>query len=778
MAAITTAAAGNWSATGTWTGGVVPGNGDTVTLNHNVVVDATVTIGESGVAGITAILVKTGKSLTINATLYCRGNLTQERGSTVSVMGSTLFLDSATAGVSYRWIAVAAGTGVPKFEIKSVSGVRGTVNGSAGRGGDNGNMASNGDGNSYWLTIDFDGAILTNLGSSSVRAINSYMHDSTCHCSVKRTLFNGCGEPYFQINNGATNLVFDVVDVRNALAGTGLYLLGSQDKTTGQRLVRNLTLYNETGTKTFFNLARDMELENVVLHGYGFTNGAGTLRNTFDRLFLTKLAQPTSLQVLGKTGCTIKRSIFASAVGNPHVITDNNSDNGQADNVVEDCVADAWGYSVGDWGEFIANCAKRFVVRRNIVFNGSINLYSIATTTGTISAERNTVYNAYGMNIGETNANANALEKYTSNLMVSLPLGMAQLSAFASLNNATDIDHNGFWDMGTATNLAHPVIAGNPRSYMGAESRAGWFADGLGFNGAAGRGQGDVHANPNFVDPTRTVKKWGQLFDENIDTLQDMARFMCRINGYDYTGAPVEHDEDATIEACWTYVRDGFAPTNTAYKGTGEGGVDIGAMDHVITDATAPNLTDASCTATSPTTATGVVTTDDGNGTLYFRAYVGSAGAWSQGTALSQSVTIDGPQAVSLEGLDPSTDYVLVFQHRNGAGLDSELITTPIWTTPHIAIKGVTVALYTNATPITAVSDIIALWWDTPTPVGNPAYSTSTASINDGVLTLDISSATTLTYDAEGFLLLYKPNATDHKLALGFMSKIPVSDIG
>lgn len=47
MAAITTAAAGNWSATGTWNGGVVPGNGDTVTLNHAVTVDVDTIIGHS-----------------------------------------------------------------------------------------------------------------------------------------------------------------------------------------------------------------------------------------------------------------------------------------------------------------------------------------------------------------------------------------------------------------------------------------------------------------------------------------------------------------------------------------------------------------------------------------------------------------------------------------------------------------------------------------------------------------------------------------------------------
>ncbi len=44
----TSAQAGNWSSPSTWTGGVVPGNGDTVTINHAVVVDTATTVGASG----------------------------------------------------------------------------------------------------------------------------------------------------------------------------------------------------------------------------------------------------------------------------------------------------------------------------------------------------------------------------------------------------------------------------------------------------------------------------------------------------------------------------------------------------------------------------------------------------------------------------------------------------------------------------------------------------------------------------------------------------------
>ena len=76
MAAITSAAAGLWSATGTWTGGTVPGNGDTVTLNHTVTVDDARIVGTSpATGGADALTIGTAGKLILasGGTLQCRG---------------------------------------------------------------------------------------------------------------------------------------------------------------------------------------------------------------------------------------------------------------------------------------------------------------------------------------------------------------------------------------------------------------------------------------------------------------------------------------------------------------------------------------------------------------------------------------------------------------------------------------------------------------------------------------------------------------------------------
>lgn len=78
MAAITSAQAGNWSSTSTWTGGVVPTDGDTLTINHNITYDITTAqttgIGDSTINTAGGITFNADTRLTINGVWNWYGN--------------------------------------------------------------------------------------------------------------------------------------------------------------------------------------------------------------------------------------------------------------------------------------------------------------------------------------------------------------------------------------------------------------------------------------------------------------------------------------------------------------------------------------------------------------------------------------------------------------------------------------------------------------------------------------------------------------------------------
>lgn len=105
-------------------------------------------------------------------------------------------------------------------------------------------------------------------------------------------------------------------------------------------------------------------------------------------------------------------------------------------------------------------------------------------------------------------------------------------------------------------------------------------------------------------------------------------------------------------------------------------------------DTTAPTLTSPTASATGATTASGSVSTNEANGTLYYRA---SANATELAATVkagsSKAVTAAGAQSINLTGLMASTSYYLHFVHTDAAGNDSAVSTTSQFTTTAVATK-------------------------------------------------------------------------------------------
>lgn len=99
-------------------------------------------------------------------------------------------------------------------------------------------------------------------------------------------------------------------------------------------------------------------------------------------------------------------------------------------------------------------------------------------------------------------------------------------------------------------------------------------------------------------------------------------------------------------------------------------------------DTTAPTLTSPAGTQTGSTTASGTVSTDEGNGTLYYLASVNATEtAATVKAAASQAVSGTGSQSVSFTGLTASTTYYAHYCHRDAAGNDSTVSNSASFTT-------------------------------------------------------------------------------------------------
>ena len=120
-------------------------------------------------------------------------------------------------------------------------------------------------------------------------------------------------------------------------------------------------------------------------------------------------------------------------------------------------------------------------------------------------------------------------------------------------------------------------------------------------------------------------------------------------------------------------------------------------------DTAAPTLTSPTASATGATTASGSVSTNEANGTLY---YLASANATESVATVkagsSQAVSASGVQNVTVTGLTASTSYYLHFVHTDAAANDSAVKTSAQFTTS--AAGDATVPTLTGAVTFASVT--------------------------------------------------------------------------
>jgi len=100
-------------------------------------------------------------------------------------------------------------------------------------------------------------------------------------------------------------------------------------------------------------------------------------------------------------------------------------------------------------------------------------------------------------------------------------------------------------------------------------------------------------------------------------------------------------------------------------------------------DTTAPVLSSPTGTKTGSTTADGTVSTDEGNGTLYYYASTNTTetAATIKASGSSQAVITTGSQAVSFTGLTASTTYYAHYVQDDSSANTSNVVSSTSFTT-------------------------------------------------------------------------------------------------
>jgi len=572
---ITSAGSGDWATGATWDGETAPGDGDTATIatGHVVTVSSKVTIGSAGATGVAAVTVQGSGELHIDDTLVCKGDLIQQRGTTVEIGPGGVLQFNAGSGVRYEWGGSGTGTGNFYGRIAGSSESPGIVE-KTGDGQANIDFSNGGS----WLfgKISFNYAELRDLGTTGTaaasRAIDHWQFNSTCTDSVRNTLIEGCGPAYFTNTTNDGIICWENVDIRNS-QHVPIVVSTANLVTTGTRAFRRLTVWPSTGMDTIRAYGQ-CSFDECLFYNLRIETSSNGRQVVIDSCFFVSDSIASGLGRLtlqSYSASSVSNSVFLGRGANQHYVSESDASVEDGCNEYTRNIFSGDGYYETDAGDcFVPRDTA--LVSRNIIIDSAGVLLSALVESCRAILERNTVVRAFGANIGESAGDSNQVVSATNNLFVSCPDGFGQEPFFVPQANF-ELDYNGSYDIGTAGNADYPVghaFAGE-NSYLGAASVDDWWSDERVFG--TGNATHDIVADPQFNEERR-VRGYS-----SAASVRAMAGQFVTVNGRDSSGSATTPTE-YTIGGLLAYIREGFAPGNAAYDGTGEGGVDIGAEDY------------------------------------------------------------------------------------------------------------------------------------------------------------------------------------------------------
>jgi hypothetical protein len=556
MTAITTAGAGAWSATGTWTGSVVPVDGDTVTLNHAVHVDANSVVGSAPATGGTkAIVANSALTIDTGITLEVKGDVDLVNAALILSAGAIIEGNPAT-GVAYRINVgtahgqanakiTATGTSGSHCVIRKKSGALGTFVGRS--------QSLQRAGKGTFVYTDF-----TDLGSSGLDAYSWWLNDGTDVLTWANCTMDNCGR--FMESVGADqNSDWSMTDVvfKNSPGSVNLSTQASAALLGGAtRFLLRVAFDKEYNTTSVDVTMNEVRCKTNMVFTTNSTIGAGSQDNFwYNTTTAAPIATPKS---------NITRWYGVKTATNPHWLQFNDGANQTFDRVILESTDT--GDGVGDAIVVQPPATAKVMTVKNCILVphsdgtrpgkivsllGGANLtfsmeHCTYITTGAAGVES-------GLGLGETYAgHAGMCSSFKSNL------GWRSASSGGALINrqggtvqdivaAANCDYNARWNLNNGSD--GNGIEGNATNIFS--------------SGTHDANSKTLSADP-FVDKARNLAKWDLSLGGPGTVANALVGLMALTSGY-------------TVAALIDYVFAGFAVTDVTLNNAGHDSVTIGA---------------------------------------------------------------------------------------------------------------------------------------------------------------------------------------------------------
>lgn len=275
MATARAIANGNWSATSTWNGGVLPGNGDTVYANgFNVTIDQNINIGGAN-------------NPTVNAGSFVSGQWYQ-----ITFVGTTAWvgIGAGSASIGVAFLATGAGTGTG--QAQAIATLSTAANTAAGATGGGGNFAIS---SAFAITTDLRAGTTTCLSVTGATNLTLSARNVIGGSLAAATAINYAGSGTITFNTGCTLL---------GVTGSALTMA------SGNAIINSSTITGGTQIQGVINTSTSsITVSNSAISGGG-SNGIAIQNNTnFGSVVVT-----SSTLIGGSNGATAITNLLAGSV--------------------------------------------------------------------------------------------------------------------------------------------------------------------------------------------------------------------------------------------------------------------------------------------------------------------------------------------------------------------------------------------------------------------------------------------------------------------------------